>query len=80
MNQEKRKELENELLKEESLPLPINTIIDQVEMFEKGIPYLKLLKPCLIGDGIKVIQEDKQKYFINLYHKVSLLGTIFDKQ
>ena len=67
MNQEKRKELENELLEEESLPLPINTIIDQVELFEKGIPYLKLLKPCLIGDGIKVIQEDKQKYFINLY-------------
>ena len=46
MNQEKRKELENELLEEESLPLPINTIIDQVELFEKGIPYLKLLKPC----------------------------------
>ena len=48
MNQEKRKELENELLEEESLPLPINTIIDQVELFEKGIPYLKLLKPCLV--------------------------------
>ena len=67
MNLEERKELERELLNEENLHLPIKTIIDQVEIFEKRIPYLKLLKPCLIDDGIKVIHEDEQIYYTNLY-------------
>jgi hypothetical protein len=67
MNKEERKELENELLNEKNLHLTIETIVGQIETFEKGIPYLKLLKPCLIGDGIKVIPEDEQKGYIDLF-------------
>ncbi|MCW9095478.1 MAG: DUF4301 family protein, partial [Ignavibacteriaceae bacterium] len=67
MDLEERKELERELLNEENLHLPIKTIIDQVEIFEKRIPYLKLLKPCLIGDGIKTITESEQRDYINLF-------------
>ena len=67
MNKEERQELERELLKEENLSLPISVIIDQIEIFESGIPYLTLLKPCLIGDGIKVIPEEKQNKYINLF-------------
>ncbi|MGB5531213.1 MAG: DUF4301 family protein [Ignavibacteriaceae bacterium] len=67
MNKEDRQELEKELNNEENLSLPIETIIDQIEIFKKGIPYLKLVKPCLIGDGIKVIPEDEQKKYISLF-------------
>ena len=61
MNKEERQELEHELLNEENLYLPIETVINQIEIFKNGIPYLKLLKPCLIGDGIIVIPEAEQK-------------------
>ena len=67
MNQKERQELEKELLNEENLSLPIDVIIDQIGIFEKGIPHLKLLKPCLIGDGIKVIPENEQKKYIKLF-------------
>lgn len=67
MNLEERQKLEKELLNEKNLCLPIDLIIDQIGIFEKGIPHLKLLKPCLIGDGIKVISEDEQKKYINLF-------------
>jgi Domain of unknown function (DUF4301) len=67
MNKEERKELENELLNEKNLHIPIETIIDQIETFKRGIPYLQLLKPCLIGNGIKVIPKDEQKGYIDLF-------------
>ena len=38
-------------------------IIAQIKIFKKGIPYLKLVNPCTIGDGIKVIPEASQKEF-----------------
>jgi len=59
--------LRNELLKEKDLDLPIEKIIEQIEIFRKGIPYLKLIKPCSIGDGIKVIPEDEQNSNVNLF-------------
>jgi hypothetical protein len=67
MNKEERQGLKNELLNKENLHLPIETIINQIEIFERGIPYLKLLKPCLINDGIKVIPEGEKKDYINLF-------------
>ena len=34
-------------------------VLSQIERFEKGAPYLKLDRPCTIGDGIKVISEEE---------------------
>ena len=70
MTQEERQKLEKELRNEKNLSLPVDLIIDQIEIFERGIPYLKLLKPCLIGDGIKVILGEEQKKYINLFLQV----------
>lgn len=67
MTQEERQELEKELRNEENLYLPIETVINQIEVFKNGIPYLKLLKPCLIGDGIIVIPEAEQNGYINIF-------------
>jgi hypothetical protein len=67
MDKKEIQELENELLIEKNLDLPIEIIINQIEVFKKGIPYLKLVKPCIIGDGIKIIPGDEQKGYIKLF-------------
>lgn len=59
--------LRNELLKEKNLDLPVDKIIEQIKIFEKGISYLKLVKPCTIGDGIKIIPDNEQNHYINLF-------------
>lgn len=46
---------------------PFEKIIEQIETFEKGIPYLKLVRPCTKGDGITVIDEDLFEEFISYY-------------
>ncbi len=34
-------------------------LLDQMEKFERGIPYTRLAKPCTIGDGIHVIAPEE---------------------
>jgi hypothetical protein len=67
MSENEKKSLIAELQEEKNLPLPTHTIIEQIEIFERGIPFLKLYKPCIIGDGIKVISENEQSEFIRIY-------------
>jgi len=61
--------LKNELLAEDSLAISADKIIEQIKIFEKGIPFLKLLKPCIIGDGVKVIQETEQNHYTEIFLK-----------
>ena len=71
MNKEEIAELKNELKEEENLALPMEAIIEQIEMFEKGIPPLKLDRPCTIDDGIKTIPESEHNKYINIF-KIAL--------
>jgi hypothetical protein len=43
-------------------------VISQIKLFKKKISYLKLNRPCTIGDGIRVIPEDEIKELI-LHHQ-----------
>ena len=62
MTEAEFKELKSEFDKNKrSIEVPLDKIIEQIKIFEKGIPYLKLLRPCTISDGIKVIDE-KMEY------------------
>jgi hypothetical protein len=49
MNTKELESFKNELLAEEDLPLSAVKIIEQVKIFEKGIPFLKLLRPCIVA-------------------------------
>ena len=58
MTVEDKKKLEKELQSEEcKLDIPIETIIEQVETFRKGISPVRIVKACTIDDGIKIIPE-----------------------
>jgi len=43
----------------DSIKVHFDKIISQIETFKKGIPFLKLIRPCTIGDGISVIDEEE---------------------
>jgi hypothetical protein len=68
MNIKELEDLKNELLADKSLEVPVNKIIEQIKIFEKGIPYLKLFRPCVIGDGVKVVTEDEQEIYIKKFN------------
>ena len=67
MNNKELEELKKEILAEPELLLSPDEIIEQIKIFEKGIPFLKLVKPCKIGDGVKVISKVDQEEYIKIF-------------
>ncbi len=47
-------------------------VISQIEMFKKGTPYMKLVKPCTVGDGIKSIPDNELNQLTAIYEKYAL--------
>jgi hypothetical protein len=46
----------------------------QIEMFHKGFPYTRLLRPCTVGDGIHMLHESDIRRLADVYSKASLEG------
>lgn len=46
----------------------------QIEIFKKGIPPVKLLRPCTAGDGITIIEEAEQQRLIEIYRQAMAAG------
>jgi len=68
MNINELDNLKNELQTDKNLDVPANKITEQVKIFERGIPFLKLLRPCIIGDGVKVLAKNEQERYIKIYY------------
>ena len=47
------------------ISVPFAKILKQIEIFERGIPYLKLIRPCTKGDGIRIIDEEEYNELIS---------------
>ncbi|MBK9097260.1 MAG: DUF4301 family protein [bacterium] len=60
-------EIQNELSLEKNLDIPISSIIEQIKIFRKGIPSLKLFKPCVIGDGVKLFNDLEKEDYIRRF-------------
>ena len=76
MNNIEYESLKYKLLAEDDLELSADQIIEQIKIFEKGISYLKLIKPCVIGNGIKVIPETEQAGYIKIFNSALDEGRI----
>ncbi|MGB5893170.1 MAG: DUF4301 family protein, partial [Ignavibacteriaceae bacterium] len=60
MTKDELEQLNKDYEKEKgNIKVPFEKIVNQLETFEKGIPFLKLIRPCIIGDGIHVIDEEE---------------------
>jgi hypothetical protein len=72
MTEEDKKKLEKELNSEQGkLDIPVETIIEQVETFEKGIPPIRIARACTIGDGIRIIPEEKYSSYIEFFQNAA---------
>ncbi len=72
MTEEDKKKLEKELKSEQGkLDIPVETIIEQVETFEKGIPPVRIVRACTIGDGIRIIPEEKYSNYIEFFQNAA---------
>ena len=76
MTNKEIEQLKDELKKETNLDINPEKIIEQLKRFESGIPFVKLTKPCKIHDGIKLIQNEKQKQLIDLFQNASDNGRV----
>ncbi|MCW9065475.1 MAG: DUF4301 family protein [Ignavibacteriaceae bacterium] len=66
MNNKELEDLKKEILAEPELLLSPDEIIEQIKYFEKGIPFLKLVRPCTFGDGVKIVTKvDQDEYIKN---------------
>ncbi len=41
----------------------------QIEMFKKGTPYVRLVRPCTVGDGIIRLSDEEAKKYVRLYEE-----------
>jgi hypothetical protein len=51
-------------------------IVKQLEVFKRGIPPVKLHRPCTIGDGIVVISDSERDALLRLHQKIAQQGTM----
>ena len=54
--------------------IPKEQIYSQVEIFKQGIPPVKLLRPCTVGDGIQVVESGEEEPLIALYREAAASG------
>ncbi|MDY6950463.1 MAG: DUF4301 family protein, partial [Thermodesulfobacteriota bacterium] len=59
---------EEDIREMEQMGISLRDVTSQIEMFKKGAPYLKLDRPCTIGDGIRLIPEKEADRLVALFH------------
>ena len=65
-----KNDLNKELLETYKMPTAgISEILRQVEIFEQGITFVQLLRPCKISDGIKVLNSEQKNRYLEEYGK-----------
>lgn len=67
MDKKETEALRKELKAEKSLTIPIDEVIEQIKLFEQGIPFLNLVKPCTIGNGVKKISEHQHEDYTKIF-------------
>lgn len=49
--------------------LTLEEVERQLELFEMPSPYLRLYRPCIAGDGITVIDEERRQAFTEIFER-----------
>jgi len=49
-------------------------VLKQIEVFKRGFPFAKLVRPCTIGDGITVLDDSDIERLCEIYEKAVLSG------
>ncbi len=54
--------------------LTLEEIMAQIELFRRGFPFVRLLRPCTVGDGIHLLGKSEILKLGEIYPKTSLSG------
>ncbi len=61
-----------DLLQLKSLGISPEKILAEIKTFKRGAPYLKLDRPCTVGDGIKQIDEDEIRDLVDFFTEAAV--------
>lgn len=50
------------------------TVASQIERFKKGFPFVRLVRPCTVGDGILAISEERIEELARIHAKAAEQG------
>ncbi len=56
--------------------MPESLIIEQAEIFKRGLPFVKLLRPCTPEDGIRRIASEDFPHLLSLHENAALNGRV----
>jgi len=56
--------------------LTLQKVISQIETIKKGIPFINLLRPCTISDGITAIEKSDLHRLVEIYSQAALSGRV----
>src|SRR5262249_56625930 len=54
----------------------LDTVLSQIEIFKKGVPYITLHRPCTVGDGITVLQQSELEALDAMYAQAASAGRV----
>jgi hypothetical protein len=52
-----------------ALKMTERQVISQIELLKKGVPYMKLDRPCTVGDGIRSVSKEELKELAKIFHE-----------
>ena len=59
-----------------AMGITVEQVRSQIRTFKRGASYLKLNRPCTVGDGIRVIPEDEVRKFSLLHKEAASSGRL----
>ena len=65
---------ESDLKQFKARGLTLEKIQGQVDRFRRGFPFVRLLRPCTVGDGIRVLEKREMRVLEEIYSGASLSG------
>jgi hypothetical protein len=67
---------EEDLIDIRSRGIAPEKVLEQVEKFRKGFPFAKLIRPCIIGDGIRLLEDSDIERLHGSFEKAESSGRI----
>ena len=60
---------DNDKKQVDKLGISEKQVISQIEVLKKGVPYMKLDRPCTVGDGIRSVSKEELKELAKIFHE-----------
>lgn len=56
--------------------MTVEQLLAQIALFKQGIPFVRLLRPCTVGDGITVLSQSEVERLATVYAQAAAAGRV----